>query len=134
MLLYDINEWKCELDETKTSIVKISPFRTSMFNSKFLITLHLHTRDNSHPSLMYTMYVNASNKIPSCTHINLYVVWSPPPGHYASIDYSDGLHIASRLMMAKWCHTHNCHVERGGGGEGDPIVYLRVNWHNQHPS
>ena len=60
-----------------------TPFCTLTFTPKsFIAFLNVHTLEkNQYLSLMYVMYVGASNDTPSYTHISLYVVWRVhPPG------------------------------------------------------
>ena len=55
-------------------------FCKSTFTSKFLIPiLVVDSREKWYLTLMYTIYANASNNIPSYTHINLFVVWKVHP-------------------------------------------------------
>ena len=68
---------KHKLDETNKSIVK-NFFKTSFYIylnfKKSIAFLDVHIREKQHLSLMYTIYVNASNNTPSYTHVSSNVV------------------------------------------------------------
>ena len=45
-----------------------------IYVGKIITFLDVHSIENQHLSLMYTMYANASNKYPSYTHVKSYMV------------------------------------------------------------
>ena len=83
------------------------------FTSRFLISLlNVHTVENLYLSLVYiSMYANASNNIPSYTHVHSYVVWRVHlPGQHSPFEVFRPLKGSLeplRVILSTLFHIHS---------------------------